>query len=57
MVADVQTTKTPSSVTYNFVVLRDLVRIMLMVAALNNLDLQAVDIKNSFLNAPYSKDI
>ena len=39
MVSGGHTTKTPSSVTYISVVLQDLVDIMLMIAALNDLDL------------------
>ena len=52
MVAGGHTTNTLSSVTYRYVVSRDLVRIMLMIAALKDLDLQAADIKNAYLNAP-----
>ena len=52
MVAGGHTTKTPSSVTYGYVVSRDLVRIMLMIVALNDLDLQAADIENTYLTAP-----
>lgn len=37
---------------YSTVVARDLVRIMLLVAALNELDLKAVDIQNAFLTTP-----
>ena len=44
MVAGGHTTKTTSSVTYRSMVLRDLVQIKIMIAALNDLDLQAVDI-------------
>ena len=44
MVAGGHTNKTPRSVTYSSVILRDSVRIMLMIVALNDLDLQAVDI-------------
>ena len=53
MVAGGHKTKPPSWVTNSSVVLRDSVRIMLMVAALNDLvDLQAADIENLFLTAP-----
>ena len=52
MVAGGHTMNTPSSVTYSSVVLQDLVIIMLMIAALNNLDLQAADIENAYLTAP-----
>ena len=44
MVAGGHTTKTTSSVTYRSMVLRDLVQIKIMIAALNDLDLPAVDI-------------
>ena len=49
MVDGGHTTKTHSSVTYSSVISRYLVQIMLMIAALNNLDLQAVDIESSYL--------
>ena len=52
MVAGGHTTKTPSSVTYSSVVSRDSVQIMLTIAALNNLDLQAANIENAYLTAP-----
>ena len=51
MVAGGHTTKTPSYVTYSSVVLRYSVQIMLMIAALNDLDLQATYIKNAYLAA------
>ena len=51
-VGDGHKTKPPSSVTYSSVVSRDSVRIMLMVAALNNLDIQGADIENAYLTAP-----
>ena len=57
MVAGGHTTKTPSSITYSSVVSQDLVRMMRMIAALNNLDLQAADIKNSYLTAPCRENI
>ena len=43
--------ETPVSVTYSTVVSRDSVRILLMVAALNGLDVQGSDIQNVFLSA------
>ena len=46
------TTRIHSSVTYSSMVLHDLVRIMLIVAALNGLDLQAEDIEDAYLTAP-----
>ena len=51
-VADGHKTKTPSAVTYSTVVSRDSVRILLLVAALNDLDVQGVDIQNAYLTAP-----
>ena len=39
-------------VTYSSVVSRDSVRIMLTIAALNDLSLKAADIQNAFLTAP-----
>ena len=51
-VADGHRTAPPQSMTYSTVVSRDSVRILLMIAALNELDLQAADIQNAFLTAP-----
>ena len=45
-------TETPSLVTYSSVVSRDSVRIILMLAALNNLDIEGADIENAYLTAP-----
>ena len=53
----VHTTNTPSSVTYSSVVSRYLVQIMLMIAALKYLDLQAAGIENAYLTAPCRKKI
>lgn len=50
--ADGHKTETPASMTYSSVVSRDSVRIMLMIAALNGLQLRAADVKNAFLTAP-----
>ena len=44
-------TKPPSSITYSSVVSRDSVRIALMLAALNEVDILAGDIQNAYLNA------
>ena len=52
LVGDGHKTKTPSSVTYSSVVSRDSVRICLLLAALNDLDLQSADIENAYLTAP-----
>ena len=43
-VADGHKTETPSAVTYSTVVARDSVRIMMLIAALNELDVQGGDI-------------
>ena len=51
-VGDGHKTETPSSVTYSSVVSRDSVRIILMLAALNNLDIEGADIENAYLTAP-----
>ena len=51
-VADGHKTTAPASMTYSTVVSRDSVRILLVIAALNDLDLQAADIQNAFLTAP-----
>jgi Reverse transcriptase (RNA-dependent DNA polymerase) len=50
-VAGGHTTETPSTLTYSSVVSRDSVRIALLVAALNDLDLKACDIQNAYLTA------
>ena len=52
LVADGHKTKTPASVTYSSVVSRDSVRICLLVAALNDLDIESADIENAYLTAP-----
>lgn len=44
-------TKVPASMTYSSVVSRDSVRIMFLLAALNDLDIQMCDIGNAYLNA------
>lgn len=50
--ADGHKVATPASITYSSVVSRDSVRILLMTAALNELELRAADIQNAFLTAP-----
>ena len=52
LVADGNKTETPSSVTYSTVVSRDSVRICLMLAALNGLEVMAADVENAYLTAP-----
>jgi len=50
--ADGHKTGAPASVTYSTVVSRDSVRILLMIAALNDLDILGADVQNAFLTAP-----
>jgi hypothetical protein len=52
LVADGHKTETPSSVTYSSVVSRDSVRLCLLLAALNDLDILSGDIENAYLTAP-----
>ena len=51
-VADGHLVETPASVTYSTVVSRDSIRILLMIAALNGLEVMGADIQNAFLSAP-----
>ena len=51
LVADGHKTMAPAAITYSSVVSRDSVRIALMVASLNDLDVFACDIGNAYLNA------
>ena len=50
--ADGHKTGAPASVTYSTVVSRDSVRILLTIAALNDLDVLGADVQNAFLTAP-----
>ena len=52
LVADGHKTDPPASVTYSTVVSRDSIRICLMLAALNDLDVKCADVENAYLNAP-----
>ncbi len=45
-------TEAPSSITYSSVVSRDSVRIAFLIAALNDLSIEACDVSNAYLNAP-----
>ena len=56
-VGDGHKTRTPSSVTYSSVVSRDSVRIMLMIAALNNLEIEGADIENAYSTVPYREKV
>ena len=51
-VADGHKTDTPSSVTYSTVVYRDSVRICLMIAGMNDLEILSGDMENAYLLAP-----
>ena len=51
VVADGHLVETPVSITYSTVVLRDSVRILLLAAALNDLDVMGADIQNALLSA------
>ena len=57
MVAGGHTTNTTSSVTYSSVVSQYSVRTMIMIAELNDLDLQDADIENAYLTAPCRENI
>ena len=50
--ADGHKTEAPQSVTYSTVVSRDSVRIILLVAALNELEVLCGDVQNAYLTAP-----
>ena len=54
-VAEGYKAKTPSSVTYSSVVKRDSIRILLLIAALNELDVKGANVKNALLTAPYKE--
>lgn len=57
MVAGGHMTEAPGSLTYSSVVSRDSVRILLTVAAMNELDVFACDVNNAYLNAPCREKI
>ena len=56
-VADGHKTETPSHITYSSVVSRDSVRIILLIAALNELDILCGDIENAYLTAPCKEKV
>ena len=56
-VGDGHKTETPSSVTYSSVVSRDSVRIILMIAVLNNLEIEGADIEHAYLTAPCKEKV
>ena len=51
LVADGHKTNIPSSITYSSVVSRESVRLALLIASLNDLDISCCDIVNAYLNA------
>ena len=51
------TTEAPSSITYSSVVSRDSVRLGMLIASLNDLELFACDLENAYLNAPCKEKI
>ena len=51
-VADGHRTGVPAAITYSTVVSRDSVRIILLIAALNDLEINGADVQNAFLSAP-----
>lgn len=57
LVAGGHMTDPPSDITYASVVSRESVRIAFLLAALNDLDVQAADIGNAYLNAPVREKI
>ena len=57
MVAGGYTTDTPATLTYASVVSRESIRIILTMAALNDLEVKAADIQNAYLTAPVSEKI
>ena len=45
------TTETPSCIIYASIVSRDSIRLALIIAALNNIDILSYDLENAYLNA------
>jgi hypothetical protein len=56
-VADGHMASPPTSMTYSTVVTQESERIAVMLATLNDLDVQAADISNAYLNAPCREKI
>jgi hypothetical protein len=56
-VADGHMTDPPASITYASVVSRESVRIAFMIAALNDLEVQAADIQNAYLTSPCDEKV
>ena len=57
LVAGGHMTDTPKCMTYSSVVGRETVRVALTIAALNDLQVKAGDVMNSYVTAPFSKKI
>ena len=57
MVARGHTTTAPAGMTYSSVVSRDSVRIALTIAALNDIEVMACDIKNAYLTEKFREKI
>ena len=55
--ADGHTTAPPSSITYSSVVSRESVRILFLLASLNDLDIFAYDIGNEYLDAKFREKL
>ena len=51
-VADGHKTSAPAAITYSTIVSRDSIRIILMIATLNDFDIFGADIQNAFVCAP-----
>ena len=57
LVADGHKTNTPSTMTYRSVNSNDSIRICLLIAALNDLDVLSVDIPNAYLTTPNKEKV
>ena len=57
LVANGHTTEIPSSITYSSFVSRESVRIVFLLASLNDLDIFEFDIGNAYLNAKYREKV
>ena len=57
MVDGVHTTEVPATITYASVVSRESVRIALLLAALNDVEVKTADIENAYITAPCSEKI
>ena len=56
-VAGGHTTEAPSSLTYSSTVSRDSIRLMFLIAALNDIGIMSCDLENAYLNAPCREKI